>query len=91
MGGRFCTVNNGNGFHTIESTEEECYGNYLHTVFLDGELKKDFTLAEVRATAASYDEYMLEEGSTSDNRVRLARSASTPDWRSPLNRTYRGG
>ena len=61
MGGRFCNVNNGNGFHTIESTEEECFGNYLHTVFLDGELKRDFTLAEVRATAASYDEYLLPE------------------------------
>lgn len=57
MGGRFCTVDCGSGIHTIESTEEQCYGNLLHTVFLDGELKRDFTLEEIRATAALYDEY----------------------------------
>jgi nicotinamide phosphoribosyltransferase len=63
MGGRFCLVDvkGGNGPHTIESTDEECYGNLLHTVFLDGELKKEFTLEEIRATAASYDYYNMEE------------------------------
>lgn len=58
LGGRFCTVDLGERIRTIESTEEECYGNILHTVFLDGELKKDYTLAEIRETAASFDEYM---------------------------------
>jgi nicotinamide phosphoribosyltransferase len=60
MGGRFCTVDLGNEIHTVESTEEEAFGNILHTVFLDGELKKDYTLAEVRGTAAKYDEYVEE-------------------------------
>jgi nicotinamide phosphoribosyltransferase len=65
LGGRFCTVNNGNGFHTVESTEEEQFGNYLHTVFVDGELKKDFTLAEIRETTASYDDYVTEAAAAS--------------------------
>jgi nicotinamide phosphoribosyltransferase len=64
MGGRFCTVDLGNDIHTIESTEEECYGNIMHTVFIDGVLKKDYTLAEVRETAAKYDEYMQEAAAT---------------------------
>jgi nicotinamide phosphoribosyltransferase len=57
IGGRFCLVESESGFHTIESTEEDCFGNHLKTVFLDGELKHDFTLEEVRKTAASYDYY----------------------------------
>lgn len=55
MGGRFCTVNNGNGFRTVESNDDEYFCNYLHTVFLDGELKKEFTLDDIRKTAAIYE------------------------------------
>jgi nicotinamide phosphoribosyltransferase len=55
MGGRFCTVNNGNGFRTVESEDDECFCNFLHTVFLDGELKQEFTLDDVRKTATLYD------------------------------------
>ena len=60
IGGRFALVDVGNGFHTVETTEENPFGNFLHTVFVDGELKKDFTLAEVRENAAAYDYYKDE-------------------------------
>jgi nicotinamide phosphoribosyltransferase len=57
IGGRFCLVDGESGWHTVETTEENCYGNYLKTVFLDGELKLEYDLDTIRATAASYDYY----------------------------------
>jgi len=63
-GGRFCLFDHGNNhshtYHTVASTEEDGYGNLLKTVFLDGELKKDFTLAEIRETASSNDRFFEE-------------------------------
>lgn len=63
IGGRFALINNegGSGWHTIETTEENPYGNYLKTVFLDGELKVDYTLQEIRDRAATFDVYEQEE------------------------------
>jgi nicotinamide phosphoribosyltransferase len=68
MAGRFAVVDHGlNGnhrFHTIEvdpkSNEDEVYGNCLRTVFENGELKKDYTLDEVRATAKQFDRFVEE-------------------------------
>ncbi len=61
LGGRFCLVDTGDRtYNTIVTDEEDTYGNILKTVFEDGELKKDYTLAEIRATAASYNRYEEE-------------------------------
>lgn len=61
MGGRFCLFDHGGGrYHTVETTEEDAYTNLLKTVFLDGELVKEFTLDEVRAKAATYDRFQTE-------------------------------
>lgn len=61
IGGRFNLFNSDGGWRTIDTTEEDSYGNYLKTVFLNGELKKDFTLDEVRSTAASFDYFQDAE------------------------------
>lgn len=61
LGGRFCLVDTGDrNYHTIATDEEDTYGNILKTVFEDGELKKDYTLAEIRETAASYNRFEEE-------------------------------
>ena len=58
-GGRFQLLQDGKDFATVEMAEGEpiAPNNALETVFEDGKLLRDQTLAEVRAIASSYDCY----------------------------------
>jgi nicotinamide phosphoribosyltransferase len=57
-GGRFAVKNTSGRFVTlrVDDTDEEP-GNMLETVFENGEIKKEYSLKEIRQRAQSYDEF----------------------------------
>jgi nicotinamide phosphoribosyltransferase len=60
LGGKLNLVAVNDHFVTVQSDDELAYGSVMETVFLDGELKKEYTLDEIRARAAQFDRYMEE-------------------------------
>ena len=57
MGGRFCLYETEGGFRTVNGTDATCPENALQTVFLDGEIKQEYTLSDIRSVASRYNEY----------------------------------
>jgi nicotinamide phosphoribosyltransferase len=60
LGGKLNLLQVNSHYVTVPSDDELAYGNVLETVFLDGELKKEYTLDEIRVRAAQSDRYMVE-------------------------------